>query len=122
MNGKADVVGSKLLKVFEFLNQQLEKNDFKIIKTDWEWEKSNDAIFYFLFENKSLHKFTEVEGPPLSMKEHTENFRKTHRKTYSKNGKIFASEKREFTKPEELLKNLMKNQYVKEKCKSIRMV
>jgi tRNA nucleotidyltransferase (CCA-adding enzyme) len=122
LSGKADVVGSKLLKIFEFFNQQLERNDFKIIKSGWEWKNGNDSIFYFLFGNKSLPKVVEIEGPPLSMKEHVENFKKRHKKNYSRNRKIFASEKREFAKPEELLKNLMKNQYVKEKCKSIRMV
>jgi len=56
------------------------------------------------------------------MKMHVLNFKKTHKKTYAKKDRIFASEKREFAKPENLLRSLMKNQYVKEKCKSIRMM
>jgi tRNA nucleotidyltransferase (CCA-adding enzyme) len=111
-----------MLKIFEFFRQQLEKNKFKIIKSDWEWEKNSNAIFYFLFENKNLPEYAEIEGPPLTMKEHVGNFRRTHRKTYPKNGKIFASEKREFAKPEDLLRSLMKIQYVKEKCSLIRVV
>ena len=122
LNGKADVVGSKLLKIFEFLSQNLEKKSFKIIKSDWEWNKKDDAIFYFLLENKKLSSFIEIEGPLLSMKMHVLNFKKTHKKTYAKKDRIFASEKREFAKPENLLRSLMKNQYVKEKCKSIRMM
>ena len=121
LSGKADVVGSKLLKIFEFLSHQLEKNGFKA-KSGWEWDKKNDAVLYFLMENKKLPKFVELEGPPLSMKDHVVNFKKSHKKTYSRNNKIFASEKREFTMPDGLLRILIKNQFVRDKCKSLSMV
>src|SRR3989344_987946 len=51
LSGKIDVVGSKLLKIYEFLNEKLQKHDFRIKKTDWEWYKKSDAVFYFLFDN-----------------------------------------------------------------------
>ena len=121
LSGKADVVGSKLLKIYEFLNKKLQKHGFKIIKTDWEWDKKNNAIFYFLFDNKPLPKFVEIEGPPIKIKQHVDNFKKMHKKTFAKKNKIYALEQRKFTKPIEMLKNLIKDRFVKERAKSIKI-
>lgn len=121
LTGKADVVGTRLLKIYDFLKQQLQKNDFKIIKTDWEWDKKNAASFYFLFSKKKLPKNEEIEGPPLRIKEHAENFKKMHKKTFVKSNKVFAVEKRKFVKPEDLLKNTIKSQFAKERSKSIKI-
>src|SRR3989338_6424479 len=74
LSGKADIIGTKLLKIYEFFKNELKKHDFKIIK-----------------------------------------------KTFVKNGKLFAAEKRKFTIPEELLKSIIKNQFVKERSKSIKI-
>src|SRR3989338_2116652 len=121
LSGKIDVVGSKLLKIYEFLNEKLQKHDFRIKKTDWEWYKKSDAVFYFLFDNKPLPKFFEIEGPPLKIKQHADNFKKIHKKTFVKKNKIYALEQRNFTKPINLLKNIVKNQFVKERSKLIKV-
>ncbi len=121
LSGKIDVVGGKLLKIYEFLNSELEKRGFEAIKTDWEWDKQNDAAFYFLFYKKQLSKFIEIEGPPIKIRQHADNFKKMHKKTFIKNGKIFAIEERKFILPEDLLKDITKNTFVKERRKSIKL-
>ena len=121
LGGKIDVVGSKMLKIFEFLSQQLLKFHFKIIKSDWEWDKKDDAIFYFIFDKKRLSKTLEIEGPPVSIKQHAGHFRKIHKHTFVKARKVFAVEKREYEIPEDLLKDLSKSNYVKERSKSIKI-
>lgn len=121
LSGKTDVVGSKLLKIYEFLNEKLQKQGFRIKKTDWEWDKKNDAVFYFLSDNKPLPKNVEIEGPPLKINQHVDNFKKMHKKTFAKNGKIYASERRRYLVIENLLKNLIKNPFVKERSKSIKI-
>src|SRR3989338_2779484 len=45
LSGKADIIGTKLLKIYEFFKNELKKHDFKIIKTDWEWDKKKYALF-----------------------------------------------------------------------------
>jgi len=119
--GKIDVVGSKLLKIYEFSANELNKYNFKTLKAGWEWDKKNDAIFYFLFESKMLPKNIEIEGPPLKIEQHANNFKRMHKKIFVKNGKIYASEKRKFLVPEDLLTSLVKNQFVKERSKSIKI-
>ena len=121
LSGKTDVVGSKLLKICEFFNEKLRKHGFRIKKTCWEWDKKNDAILYFSFDNKPLPKTVEVEGPPLRITQHADNFRKSHKKTFVRNKKIYALEQRKFTKPIGLLRNLVKEQFVKERSKSIKI-
>lgn len=119
LQGKIDVVGSKLLKAYEFLLKEAEKNSFKIIDSSWEWKKNEDASFYFIFSKKQLSSLVELEGPPLSMKDHVVNFKKLHKKTSIKKGKIFAAEKRKFLKPEQLLKSAVSSQYVKDRTNSV---
>ena len=121
LSGKIDVVGGKLLKIYEFIHGELRKYNFKAIKSDWEWDKKNDAVFYFLFERNALQKTIEVEGPPLKIKQHADNFRKIHKKTFVKSGRVFALEQREFLVPEDLLKNITKSQFVRERSKSIKI-
>ena len=103
------------------MNAKLHKQEFKIIKTAWEWDKRNDALFYFLFDKKPLSKNVKIQGPPIKMKQHVDNFKKIHKKTFAKSGKIFASEQRKFTIPEDLLKIIIKNEFVKEKSASIKI-
>ncbi|MEK6947009.1 MAG: nucleotidyltransferase domain-containing protein [Nanoarchaeota archaeon] len=119
--GKIDVVGSKLMKTFEFFSQRLAKHDFKIIKSGWEWNKNSNSFFYFIFNKEPLPKTVEVEGPPLEMKQHVDNFRKIHKKTLEKNRKIYAVDKRKYIFPEDLLKELIKSDYSKERSKSLKL-
>ncbi|MBI2658098.1 nucleotidyltransferase domain-containing protein [Candidatus Woesearchaeota archaeon] len=119
--GKADVAGSKLFKVYELIHNRLLSNDFKMLKAGWEWDRKNDAAFYFLLDRKPLPASAEIEGPPLKLSQHAANFKKIHKKSYMKNGKLYATIKRKFTLPENLVKDMSKSQYVRQKCMSIKI-
>lgn len=121
LNGKIDVVGSKLMKIFEFFSQQLQRHGFKVLKSEWEWNKNSNSFFYFIFNKQPLPKTVEVEGPPLEMKQHVDNFRKMHKKTFEKSGKMHAVDNREFLFPEKLLEQLIKSDYSKERSKSLKL-
>ena len=121
LSGKADVVGNKLLKIYEFLLQKLQKHGFKLLKSDWAWDRKANPAFYFLIGKAPLSKTVIIEGPPLSIKQHVEHFRKMHKKTYSKNHKVYAIEKREYAKPEGLLKQMIKDEFVKDRIRKIRI-
>ena len=120
--GKSDVVGSKLMKIFGFLKQQLANEGFKTLKSEWEWNKNNDSFFYFVFDKKALSKTAKIEGPPLGMAQHVENFMKIHKKTFRKKGKIYAIVRRKHTVPENLLKELIKSDYSGERSTSIKLL
>lgn len=111
--GKEDVTGAKLLKAFSFLEKGLE--EFKIKKAGWEWDKKNNAFMWFSTESKKLPEKIEWEGPPLTMDNAVKQFKKKHKKTFTKKGKVYAVLKRKNLTPESLLKNLTKKKYFKEK-------
>lgn len=121
LDGKADIVGGRLLKIYEFLHKELQKRGFSIIKSDWEWDKKGDAVLYFLADKGALARDAEIKGPPLKIKGHVANFKKMHKRTFVRAGRICALEKRRFLTPESLLEHLVKEEFVRERSNSIRI-
>jgi tRNA nucleotidyltransferase (CCA-adding enzyme) len=119
---KEDVAGAKLVKVFEFIAAKLAKNDFKLIDKGWDWNKELDGIIYFICDKKPLEKVKVHPGPSLKTKEHVKRFKKKHKTTFNKSGRIYAKVKREFVRSRELIKKVTKDPYIKEKLKEIKLV
>ncbi|MDO8657045.1 MAG: CCA tRNA nucleotidyltransferase [Nanoarchaeota archaeon] len=115
--GKEDVVGTKLVKVFEFLRGKLA--DFSIIRSGWEWEHGKEALFYFIFAKKELPPVEIRSGPPLNLKEHVDHFKKEHKDTFVKEGKIYANVKVLYPKLDDFVQVSMKDKYVLEKIKKV---
>jgi tRNA nucleotidyltransferase (CCA-adding enzyme) len=113
LEGKNDVVGSKLLKAFEFLGKKL--NKFKLVKSGWDWEK-----FYFVVKKNKLDDFELRSGPPNRFKEDLANFKKKNKHTFVKSGKIYAKIKVEYPNLDDYIRNLFSDPYFKEKIKNIR--
>ena len=119
LRGKKDVVGCKLVKALEFINKELIKNDFKVFEFGWDWD--NKAIFYFVLDKRRLNEYAERIGPPVKIKEHVIKFKRKHKKTVVKKGRVFALDKRKYREAEELIKSLFRNRYLKEKVKDIKI-
>ncbi len=118
LEGKDDIIGAKMMKVFEHLQRSLKENDFKTIHSDWKWLRESDAALYFVFDKKPLSSAVEREGPPLFAKQHVAHFKKVHKKTTVKNKRLYTIEKRMFTQPEKLIEKALKNAYVTERVSS----
>ena len=118
--GKEDIVGSKMMKVYEHLEQQLARFEFKVLFSDWEWDRKTEAKLLFVFDPKPLPKTHEMQGPPLFAKPHVEKFRKLHKKTLIKKKRLIAIEPRTYLIPETLIKTLISNGYTKERVASSR--
>jgi tRNA nucleotidyltransferase (CCA-adding enzyme) len=119
---KEDVSGAKLLKAFEFFTKGLDKKEFKTVNSNWNWDKKTNAYFYFVFERTLLSATKELSGPPVKLKFHAEKFRKKYKKTRVKGKILVAIVKRDFRKPEELVRILVKDEYIKDKVKSIKII
>lgn len=118
---KEDVAGAKLVKAFEYIAAQLEKNDFKLIEKGWEWNKEVNGLIYFICDKKPLEKTKIHPGPTLKTKEHVKRFKQKHKTTFTKGNRIYAKVKRDFVKPQDLIKKLSKDPYIKEKFKEIKL-
>jgi len=119
--GKEDVVGGKLLKVFNYIHTQLEANDFVVLDKGWEYDKKTMGVFWYSLKESKLTTTKEWEGPPIVAKEHVSMFKKKYRNAKKKGNRLFATIKRKHRRPESLLKNIMKESYVKEKVVRIEL-
>ena len=117
--GKDDVVGSKILKAFKFMKNELKKKGFDFKDSGWYWNKTPRVLYWFVFKDKLLPKKSIIKGPPLDMKEACVNFKKSYKKTLKKSGKLCAEIVIEKRTPEENIKELSKKDYFKEKIKLI---
>lgn len=120
--GKEDVIGAKLLKVLTYLRNALEDKDFRVYGYGWEWDKEKEALFYFIVDREILPETKKMTGPPVKIKMHTNLFKKKHKKTFVEGKMIYANVKREFRRAEDLIKVLIKEEYVKERVKSVSII
>ncbi len=119
VKGKQDVVGSKLLKAFDYIFNKLVSNDFNVYEKGWKWDKKEDALFWFIVKDETLSENIVRTGPPLKSKDNVEDFKKKHKKAFVKGKRICAEIERKYRKPGELLKVIKKDPYLKEKAKKI---
>jgi len=119
LDGKEDVVGSKLLKAFNYADKNLVLNGFSIYEKGWKWDKKKKALFWFILKNEILPEYFKRIGPPVRNKENVKQFIKKHKKTFIQGKKIYTNVKKEFRKPENLIKSLKKTKYLKERTKKI---
>ena len=110
-----DVAGCKLLKAYDFIVNNMLKNDFQVIKKGFYWSKKLEepAVFYFFIKDAVLEEDFVIKGPPVKMKSAVKNFVRKHKKTFVKGGFVFAIEKRKFRRAVDLLKHLLNSDYVK---------
>jgi len=118
LKGKEDVVGTKLLKVFQFLQKELEP--FSIKESYWKWEE--EAVLYFALNKKELPAIEIRPGPPIKLTEHVKVFKQRHFDNYVENGRIFARVKVPHPKVEDFVKNCLQDEYVKERIKAVKTV
>jgi len=117
--GKDDVVGTKLLKVFEFLKKKL--TNFEIEDSGWDWS-GNNAIFYYILKKRQIDPFIIKEGPPLKMEEAVKAFQKKNKNTYEERGRLKVKIPLEHFKLPDFLKETLKDKYIQERIKLIKKV
>lgn len=117
--GKRDVIGSKILKAFEYIKTQVELNDFKLKNLGWHWIEGKKAYFWFKHDGKALPDTKLLPGPPIKNPQWLESFRKVHRKIIIKNGRAYAEVKREFTDLKRFISSLLVHENVKSRVKGI---
>jgi tRNA nucleotidyltransferase (CCA-adding enzyme) len=118
--GKEDVVGTKLLHIFEYLKRYLE--DFSIIASGWRWNKDTQAEFWYVLKSDKLAPTMTRTGPPLEFTEAVKKFRKTHKKTFVQDHRLMAEVKRPWTTPQHAIAAAAKDAYVAQRKVVLSMV
>jgi tRNA nucleotidyltransferase (CCA-adding enzyme) len=119
--GKEDVVGSKLLKAFNFLSLKLTTHGFEMLNRGWEYNKRRKAVFWYVVRQERLKADMHWMGPPLKSKEHVATFKKKHKRTFTKNKRIWARVKRKYNTPEALIRGEAREPYIKDKVSSLEL-
>ncbi|MBI4149528.1 nucleotidyltransferase domain-containing protein [Candidatus Woesearchaeota archaeon] len=117
--GKKDVIGSKLLKAFEHIRLHLLNNDFELLDAGWNWGK--ETFFYFILKKEVLPPEEERIGPPVRLKRNVEEFKAKYQKVFVRGDRIFARIQRKYRRPEELLRDMCHDPYVKEKLRQVQV-
>lgn len=123
-HGKIDTIGTKIVKALEHMETELKINDFTVLETGWDWEEVQEKpmLVWIKIKEKELSDTKEHAGPPIKLKNDVEAFRKKHKKVYFKEEKIYTRIKRKYTKPENLIKDVLKRKDIKEKAKKWQIV
>lgn len=119
-SGKQDIVGCKLLRAYRFIAKQLKLNDFRVIESDWFWDKeSNKAFFWYILPKEALELFKKVVGPPKKVRKHAKRFMLKHPNAFEEKGRLYAMIRRSFTEPKQFIENLLSKSYFNDKVKKI---
>lgn len=119
LKGKEDIVGSKLLKSFEYLKLRLIQEEFKIKTSNWDWEDSKAYFWFIISENPSEYK--KHYGPPLDLKEHVSIFKKKYPDAKVEKNRLYVILKRKYIQPEGFINSLLDEEYIKERVKEIKI-
>lgn len=117
--GKTDVVGGKLLKVFEYLKAEIVRNDFDLIESGWDWDKGMNSSMWFIIPDEDLSETKKRIGPPMNAANNVEGFKRKHADAFEENGRLAAIVKRDYINSKDLIVDLLKSRYVKDRVDTI---
>jgi tRNA nucleotidyltransferase (CCA-adding enzyme) len=120
MAGKEDIVGCKLMKAFEHIQNKLK--DFDVTESGWYWDKGKISYFWYTTKTKKLEKTYLKQGPPLEKNDHVKVFKKLYKDSYVKNKRLYVKVKRKHTKLNDILKEILKDKYLKQKARGYQIV
>jgi tRNA nucleotidyltransferase (CCA-adding enzyme) len=89
---KGDVAGSKLLKFYNHLEDEIKKY-FRITNKGFEYSEGDVAKAFFVTKKK---KEILSKGPKIKDKKNSAKFKKRHKRTFTKSGRLYAKEKIKF--------------------------
>lgn len=101
--GKEDVNGCKILKIFERIKNELEKEEFTLKESDWIFDKNKKGLLWYLLKKEKLSETFTRTGPPITAKENAKQFKEKHKGSYEKKGRLYAEVKRKYRTAEELI-------------------
>lgn len=121
VQGKKDIVATKVLKVFEFIDRHLKLYNFSIRLSNWHYSSDQCELFFFV-KNNILEKQFEREGPPIKNSSDAKRFRDAHDdNVYERDGRLFVKVNREFVDPTRCVQHLLKQEYVLSRTDSTKL-
>ncbi|MBW2994933.1 CCA tRNA nucleotidyltransferase [Candidatus Woesearchaeota archaeon] len=118
VDGKEDVVYGKLLKVYEYIKNQLGYNDFTVLKSEFEFDEN---LLWYIVSPKQLPEKKKQKGPKLGVrKDFIQKFKEKYKNAKIQKGFWTAVVARKYRTSRKLIDNLIKTDYVRERVKKIK--
>jgi len=89
---EGDVAGSKLLKFYQHLNEEIKKV-FIIKNQGFDYNQNKSAICFFVVKKK---KEIIMDGPFIKDKQNLKKFKRKHKKTFTKEKRVYAKKQIKF--------------------------
>jgi tRNA nucleotidyltransferase (CCA-adding enzyme) len=119
-NKSKDVQGTAILKALKYIVRQLKKHDFNVLKYDFDFEN-----MYIIVKKEELSSHVEHRGPPKRQRKACKEFTKKYsgrKKVFEKNKRLYVRIKRKYMQPKNLVKDLLKEDYVKSRIRKIKLL
>jgi tRNA nucleotidyltransferase (CCA-adding enzyme) len=117
LKGKQDVIGSKLLKVFEFIKKQLTIEGYSIQESNWHW--NSKAYFYYILEDLKIEPHKIHYGPYITDTINYEAFKKKYKNILIDKDKCYVKIQRKYNNAKDFVKSLLKNKEIISRVKNI---
>lgn len=118
LDGKRDIVGAKLLKVYLHILRETKDAGFNIIESGWNWD--NGCVLYYIIKNEKLSDELEKRGPPVDSIVDAAKFKNKHESITIRNGRMYSQIKREIKTPLQMANLMIKEDFIKERVKKIK--
>lgn len=115
--GKKDVVATRILKVFEFLDRHLQLNEFMVRESNWFYGEEASYLYYFV-DATLLESIVIRQGPPLSLPNDVQKFKEVHNDAFVHHERICAPMKRDFTNAYDCFNHLVSSEFVQSRVTS----
>ena len=120
--GKEDVIGCRILKVFEHIKKNLESHEFKICDAGFEYDKHTTGIVWFIVKEGMLKKKKLQTGPPINVRKHADDFKRKHPDAYEKDKRLYAKIDRKYRRSKDLMHDLLQDTFITQRVRSIEMI
>ena len=122
VEGKKDIVGSKMLKVWTFIQQHLEREGFHVKNSGWDFD--GNALFWFILEHEEVSLEKKHYGPSVADEAHLRDFitKWHHHDMHEENGRVYVFVKRKHPHVKTYIPYILEqSEYVSEVLKRYRM-
>lgn len=121
--GSKDVAGTKALKAYASILEQLKLEDFKILASDWNFSSSEGQADAYIIIDGNITKDVILEGPPTKSREDCKRFLDKHsamkHKIMYKDMRIYAIAPRKFISAKMFIEELSKKDFISRRVKKI---
>lgn len=111
-----DIAGCKIQKCVEHIKKHILLHEFSLLDFNW-WYFEEEALAWFFVHRETLPALQKKHGPPVSANpEDVSRFSAKHKEVWVEDTALVAYDKRRYKKVRELIPDLIKDPWIKEKA------